>query len=142
MRISDWCSDVCSSVLVAVSSRKTRCRASQPGCSRIHRVRAWRTSARDCSLACRVFFKAQPPFVELVPQCWHFDLNAFLGKALAQLHERQVRRRFNPLTILCFRSEEHTSELQSLMRTSYAVFCLKKKKDTSPTINLYNNYHN
>src|SRR3546814_1984367 len=27
-----------------------------------------------------------------------------------------------------FRSEEHTSELQSLMRISYAVFCLKKKK--------------
>src|SRR3546814_3929067 len=34
----------------------------------------------------------------------------------------RVRRRFSP------RSEEHTSELQSLMRTSYAVFCLKKKK--------------
>src|SRR3546814_4208305 len=29
---------------------------------------------------------------------------------------------------LCDRSEEHTSELQSLMRISYAVFCLKKKK--------------
>src|SRR3546814_1051380 len=29
------------------------------------------------------------------------------------------------------RSEEHTSELQSLMRTSYAVFCLKKKNNTS-----------
>src|SRR3546814_3709101 len=29
---------------------------------------------------------------------------------------------------LCMRSEEHTSELQSLMRISYAVFCLKKKK--------------
>src|SRR3546814_4363649 len=29
------------------------------------------------------------------------------------------------------RSEEHTSELQSLMRTSYAVFCLKKKKTTN-----------
>src|SRR3546814_10252475 len=29
-----------------------------------------------------------------------------------------------------FRSEEHTSELQSLMRISYAVFCLKKKKTT------------
>src|SRR3546814_3914866 len=28
----------------------------------------------------------------------------------------------------CHRSEEHTSELQSLMRISYAVFCLKKKK--------------
>src|SRR3546814_1822575 len=31
-------------------------------------------------------------------------------------------------TILAERSEEHTSELQSLMRISYAVFCLKKKK--------------
>src|SRR3546814_7616617 len=30
------------------------------------------------------------------------------------------------------RSEEHTSELQSLMRISYAVFCLKKKKHTKP----------
>src|SRR3546814_3232691 len=29
------------------------------------------------------------------------------------------------------RSEEHTSELQSLMRNSYAVFCLKKKKNTA-----------
>src|SRR3546814_1521391 len=32
------------------------------------------------------------------------------------------------------RSEEHTSELQSLMRISYAVFCLKKKKHTKKTI--------
>src|SRR3546814_3576152 len=31
------------------------------------------------------------------------------------------------------RSEEHTSELQSLMRISYAVFCLKKKKHTTKT---------
>src|SRR3546814_9034442 len=31
------------------------------------------------------------------------------------------------------RSEEHTSELQSLMRISYAVFCLKKKKQNTPT---------
>src|SRR3546814_2890356 len=31
------------------------------------------------------------------------------------------------------RSEEHTSELQSLMRISYAVFCLKKKKHNTPT---------
>src|SRR3546814_10089343 len=30
--------------------------------------------------------------------------------------------------VKCLRSEEHTSELQSLMRISYAVFCLKKKK--------------
>src|SRR3546814_1080044 len=33
------------------------------------------------------------------------------------------------------RSEEHTSELQSLMRISYAVFCLKKKKQTKHTTN-------
>src|SRR3546814_6110184 len=32
-----------------------------------------------------------------------------------------------------FRSEEHTSELQSLMRSSYAVFCLKKKKNNTNT---------
>src|SRR3546814_1812602 len=31
------------------------------------------------------------------------------------------------MQVLCPRSEEHTSELQSLMRISYAVFCLKKK---------------
>src|SRR3546814_8112245 len=35
------------------------------------------------------------------------------------------------------RSEEHTSELQSLLRISYAVFCLKKKKNTK-TDNIYN----
>src|SRR3546814_5677555 len=47
----------------------------------------------------------------------------------------QVGVDFHPrfATILCIdvsgaRSEEHTSELQSLMRISYAVFCLKKKK--------------
>src|SRR3546814_9349090 len=33
-----------------------------------------------------------------------------------------------------WRSEEHTSELQSLMRISYAVFCLKKKKETLYTL--------
>src|SRR3546814_10619794 len=39
--------------------------------------------------------------------------------------------RFNVETMGCrTRSEEHTSELQSLMRISYAVFCLKKKKTT------------
>src|SRR3546814_8323369 len=33
-----------------------------------------------------------------------------------------------PILVIGIRSEEHTSELQSLMRISYAVFCLKKKK--------------
>src|SRR3546814_1806118 len=44
--------------------------------------------------------------------------------------EREARRdhRRRP------RSEEHTSELQSLMRISYAVFCLKKKKNTNTNV--------
>src|SRR3546814_6008805 len=40
------------------------------------------------------------------------------------------------------RSEEHTSELQSLMRISYAVFCLKKKKYTTNTHNKENKNDN
>src|SRR3546814_8221528 len=39
------------------------------------------------------------------------------------------------------RSEEHTSELQSLMRISYAVFCLKKKINTSISNNVDNHTH-
>src|SRR3546814_2956899 len=40
------------------------------------------------------------------------------------------------------RSEEHTSELQPLMRISYAVFCLKKKKNTTTALNInqHSNY--
>src|SRR3546814_4855928 len=38
-----------------------------------------------------------------------------------------LRARVTPLVSVYLRSEEHTSELQSLMRISYAVFCLKKK---------------
>src|SRR3546814_1582033 len=43
----------------------------------------------------------------------------------------------NPLQLgrRAMRSEEHTSELQSLMRISYAVFCLKKKKKHKTTTN-------
>src|SRR3546814_6797382 len=37
------------------------------------------------------------------------------------------------IAVVTTRSEEHTSELQSLMRISYAVFCLKKKKITKDT---------
>src|SRR3546814_1837156 len=65
---------------------------------------------------------------------------ALLGMAAGQ----RLRRALSPrLFRLCFmaslaalgiyRSEEHTSELQSLMRISYAVFCLKKKKNTQTT---------
>src|SRR3546814_5661720 len=43
--------------------------------------------------------------------------------------------------LLCRRSEEHTSELQSLMRISYAVFCLKKKNKNSRTHARKISYH-
>src|SRR3546814_9019929 len=44
------------------------------------------------------------------------------------------RNHFIPALPQSARSEEHTSELQSLMRISYAVFCLKKKKQKKTTI--------
>src|SRR3546814_10312344 len=52
---------------------------------------------------------------------------------LGMLSIRNLHRNFSILACRN-RSEEHTSELQSLMRISYAVFCLKKKKKTSKNI--------
>src|SRR3546814_3576000 len=84
-------------------------------------------------------------------QCGHEHAGqqqaAGIGKARAQRDGagRRVDRRFGKLDRAgrrigaavfepeC-RSEEHTSELQSLMRISYAVFCLKKKKKNNLTI--------
>src|SRR3546814_5615975 len=53
--------------------------------------------------------------------------------ALAEAAARSVREG-RPVHLTDQRSEEHTSELQSLMRTSYAVFCLKKKTHNTPDI--------
>src|SRR3546814_5773180 len=50
------------------------------------------------------------------------------GTAAEPGRTRQARRAVGVHPVLLLRSEEHTSELQSLMRISYAVFCLKKKK--------------
>src|SRR3546814_8641551 len=55
------------------------------------------------------------------------------ARGLRMIPNRQLCRSGASITTL--RSEEHTSELQSLMRTSYAVFCLKKKQATSITKN-------
>src|SRR3546814_4510175 len=49
------------------------------------------------------------------------DIGERIARRIADLPGRKLRR-------VVKRSEEHTSELQSLMRISYAVFCLKKKK--------------
>src|SRR3546814_1515424 len=76
-------------------------------------------------------------------ELFHFVFSVCSQKVRGTLMEKGVTFGSNELTILPpqnenYRSEEHTSELQSLMRISYAVFCLKKK-----TILRHNNYkHN
>src|SRR3546814_8992190 len=56
------------------------------------------------------------------------DRGALVLCDLERLGRQPVERRLAKLRVDRARSEEHTSELQSLMRISYAVFCLKKKK--------------
>src|SRR3546814_7207838 len=51
-------------------------------------------------------------------------------------------RRINAAAVANPRSEEHTSELQSLMRSSYAVLCLNKKNNTHITTKTINNKTN
>src|SRR3546814_1694149 len=116
MRISDWSSDVCSSDLpTAIATTIDALRRAGPG--RILAVLEPRsntmrlgTHARELagslSDADRCFVYARP------------DLKWDAASALAGVG----------------RSEERTSEIQSLMSTSYAVFCVKKKiKTRSPT---------
>src|SRR3546814_3840057 len=58
--------------------------------------------------------------------CYYVD--CFCGNALRSCHWDYSLDILGKRVFLCLRSEEHTSELQSLMRISYAVFCLNKKK--------------
>src|SRR3546814_6019394 len=124
MRISDWSSDVCSSDLfvyypAAASTDCTRsiravacsvrtgapCRgrdADAEGISRVHRTRQCRRSGRRPHHGGGVH--------------GHRELAGKGGGDAADRHSYRRRRR----------SEEKTSELQSLMRTSYSDFCLKK----------------
>src|SRR3546814_7737462 len=68
-------------------------------------------------------------------------MQAAMDKAFAELWAKRtprtaVKNRNEAITLASIvekRSEEHTSELQSLMRISYAVFCLQKKKINKPT---------
>src|SRR3546814_5943020 len=65
----------------------------------------------------------------IVRRFWLNDDSAADGIAPKQRPLRPLQH-LNARNVICghVRSEEHTSELQSLMRNSYAVFCLKKKK--------------
>src|SRR3546814_9504616 len=101
MRISDWSSDVCSSDL------RVECR--QAGARSEDR----RSGRQECE-------GNREPRRE-IPK---------LGRKRDQSRERdgKMGRSVGSGPGRCARSEEHKSELQSLMRISYAVFCLKKKK--------------
>src|SRR3546814_10760912 len=68
-------------------------------------------------------------------QCTNIQLGPLGGGRSGELRDRDVRQFGGWLNAdgphsLVVRSEEHTSELQSLMRISYAVFCLKKKNNS------------
>src|SRR3546814_4803086 len=115
MRISDWSSDVCSSDL-GLGGRV--CAFDGAGGWRAHGALRLKTGWGDCSVgtlggrigAARIH--RRPPLV--------------VGRGYAPDAPRTPTD--SSQTFAGARSEEHTSELQSLMRISYAVFCLKKKK--------------
>src|SRR3546814_7664105 len=116
MRISDWSSDVCSSDL------NTRCVRS-PSDGRnplvLNRPLSGSTDLGEPSSDLARFVR------QCHSPCRSFRLHGLARGARSELMFRQSSRYSNDVLIL--RSEEHTSELQSLMRISYAVFCLKKK---------------
>src|SRR3546814_6256442 len=124
MRISDWSSDVCSSDLdvqlrLAVAAREVPV-LRDPGRLERHVLR------RQCTLLA----------MQHAPWCRHLqaapiqprDLRLLGARHLAPLRCALRHRADRHPGGKHDRSEEHTSELQSLMRISYAVFCLKKKK--------------
>src|SRR3546814_2242028 len=104
MRISDWSSDVCSSDLVALLAERGGGRG------------AGQAGANDDDLELAAVVRRHELHVELVLRPLVGDV---AGRDVAvQLTDHSAASR----------SEEHTSELQSLMRNSSAVLCLKKKK--------------
>src|SRR3546814_7083728 len=67
------------------------------------------------------------PYTTLFRSCWTCCATRSASPASRKAAARAIA---GPVASCSTRSEEHTSELQSLMRISYAVFCLKKKKQT------------
>src|SRR3546814_6360669 len=111
MRISDWSSDVCSSDLT-------------PACDRAGRDMTNHLYLVDGSGYIFRAYHRLPPLTNIrgEPVGAVYGYTTMLWKLVDELHKAD-----GP-THMAVRSEEHTSELQSLMRISYAVFCLKKKK--------------
>src|SRR3546814_1316222 len=120
MRISDWSSDVCSSDLIPVTIGAS-VESDQFG----NEARIGRLGFRSGG------FEMQPlslpqAMEHSVDASWGLVRMMATGVAQIVVGDRSIRELGGPLRI-AQRSEEHTSELQSLMRISYAVFCLKKK---------------
>src|SRR3546814_10900232 len=137
MRISDWSSDVCSSDLVGWPQLPCR-RQLQRGRRLLLRggqlVRPYRHRPRALAARRRLLAAHRRP---------RDGAGGAEGGGTRRLRRSGGGSRERPSPSLVSvairstskrRSEEHTSELQSLMRISYAVFCLKKKKkrNTSP----------
>src|SRR3546814_1851594 len=125
MRISDWSSDVCSSDLWWPACRHPY--GSRPGeCARAG-CRGAGLNAFS-SIALREFRRAWRGG-GLWPPIAFFVLVAILFPFAIGPDSRLLARAGAGVAWVAalLRSEEHTSELQSLMRNSYAVFCLKKK---------------
>src|SRR3546814_10461828 len=123
MRISDWSSDVCSSDLEIEGSA---------GELEPVAVRRWRdaSSSSEKSLACTS--RAMISRSLRAVAAWshlhraHFEW-VWDGDNVWIVQLDFLAPRTNGVQPDSLRSEEHTSDLQSLMRISYAVFCLKKK---------------
>src|SRR3546814_3658054 len=122
MRISDWSSDVCSSDLQGFA-----------GLAVLGAERAATNQQRVGAPARGVLFDIGHRVPRRLP-VGSGQTTGLPPKGAVVIHQpeagRQRPRRGGRglITGRPFRSEEHTSELQSLMRISYAVFCLKKKK--------------
>src|SRR3546814_5308688 len=122
MRISDWSSDVCSSDLrdpVEIRPKVFLDSGHEPPGERLEVVIFYPVlgAHNDAELVAIVARLLEPVVPVHLVRVGPIELPA---PALA--------RRAVALDVAQMRSEEHTSELQSLMRISYAVFCLKKKK--------------
>src|SRR3546814_8537144 len=140
MRISDWSSDVCSSDLLREiflgNLRFEQIQAHTGATPKVLTVRLKRLEANG--MVERRLYRERPPRHEYRPTAKGEAFHAVLltlrawGEAWCKAPgaERAVEYIHCDYEGLAGRSEEHTSELQSLMRISYAVFCSHKKKKT------------
>src|SRR3546814_7979480 len=129
MRISDWSSDVCSSDLLTTNALKYGALRASGGRLDI----GWTTNIgyRGNCLLDFTWTEQGVPAIPVRPGYRGFGME-LIKDALPYRLGAETQVEFLGGGIRC-RSEEHTSELQSLMRISYAVFCLKKKKINNHT---------